>query len=200
MNVGNKTQRFFVKKTDILELKKKEKKAKGNSWINERQAEEIRAHGINGFGGSDAFHESLALKIILDSGIVRKNIDVVNLIFSYVSAESQRSIGVFEHKGNLKTIDELYSESKISEQKFKRFELYLSQIQKLVNEYLSKNYQKYGLTENSEIIDIGTNNAFYDEKMLWYYYHDQCFGKFRKYRYDVGGGKNRSGKNVGLCA
>ena len=157
--VNGKTERYFVKELDIHDFFRLQRSA--NLRYDVDIMDKINRHGIRGFGGSDGFSESLALKIIADSGVIGRRLDIVNPVFSYVDAIKKKSFICYEYM-DLKTVSELYDENKISKSQKESIDRYLSKVATRVENYLDKNYSKYGFKTAPKIFDISPQNTFYD--------------------------------------
>jgi hypothetical protein len=157
--VNGKAEKYFIKELDINDFFRLQKN-KNLRYDLDIKAK-IKEMGVRGFGGSDGFSESLALKIISESGVVGRRLEVVDSVFSYVDAINKKSFICYKYM-DLKTVNELILENKISFTKKESIERFLAKVAARVESYLEKNYAKYGFKKAPQILDISPHNVFYD--------------------------------------
>lgn len=157
--VNGSLEKYFIKELDINDFFRLQKNQNLRYDLDIKA--KIKRMGVRGFGGSDGFFESLALKIISESGVVGRRLEVVDSVFSYVDALNKKSFICYKYM-DLKTVSELVLENKITPAKKESIERFLTKVATRVENYLDKNYSKYGFDKPPIIMDIAPRNTFYD--------------------------------------
>jgi len=157
--VNGKAEKYFIKELDINDFFRLQQNKNLRYDLDIKS--KIKKMGVRGFGGSDGFFESLALKIISESGVVGRRLEVVDSVFSYVDALNKKSFICYKYM-DLKTVSELVLENKITPAKKESIERFLTKVATRVENYLDKNYSKYGFDKPPIIMDIAPRNTFYD--------------------------------------